>query len=165
MLLGDFSHQTLHFTPELCPKRRLLTPFSGNYREHRYFTPWLHRGQTEQYHLPRMIQEVVGATHVTFGDAVISTPDTCFGSETCEELFTVKAPHLDMSLDGVELFSNSSGSHFTLQKLDTRLQLITEATRKCGGIYLYANQQGQSTHLAYMTNIQGRTVLNSQKRL
>jgi len=47
-----------------------------------------------------------------------------------------------MSLDGVEIFTNSSGSHFTLQKLDTRLQLITEATRKCGGIYLYSNQQG-----------------------
>ncbi|KAK7430688.1 hypothetical protein QQZ08_002732 [Neonectria magnoliae] len=114
----------------------------GNYRENRYFTPWLRRGQTEQYHLPRIIQQVVGTTHVTFGDAVISTPDTCLGAETCEELFTVKAPHLDMSLDGVEIFTNSSGSHFTLQKLRTRLKLITEATRKCGGIYLYANQQG-----------------------
>jgi NAD+ synthase (glutamine-hydrolysing) len=91
-----------------------------------------------------MIQEVVGETHVVFGDAVVSTPDTCFGAETCEELFTPKAPHIDMSLDGVEIFTNSSGSHFTLQKLDTRLQLITEATRKCGGIYLYSNQQGQS---------------------
>lgn len=116
---------------------------SGNYREHRYFIPWLHAGKTEQYHLPRIIQEVVGETHVTFGDAVISTPDTCLGAETCEELFTVKAPHIDMSLDGVEIFTNSSGSHFTLQKLKTRLQLITEATRKCGGVYLYANQQGQ----------------------
>lgn len=114
----------------------------GNYREHRYFTPWLRRGYTEKYHLPRMIQEVVGETHVVFGDAVVSTPDTCFGAETCEELFTPKAPHIDMSLDGVEIFTNSSGSHFTLQKLDTRLQLITEATRKCGGIYLYSNQQG-----------------------
>lgn len=36
----------------------------------------------------------------------------------------------------VEILTNSSGSHFTLRKLDTRLQLITEATRKSGGIYL-----------------------------
>ncbi|CAM1508881.1 Fc.00g026200.m01.CDS01 [Cosmosporella sp. VM-42] len=114
----------------------------GNYREHRHFTPWLHRAKTEMYHLPRIIQEVMGETHVIFGDAVISTPDTCFGAETCEELFTVRAPHIDMSLDGVEIFTNSSGSHFTLQKLDTRLRLITEATRKCGGIYLYSNQKG-----------------------
>ncbi|KAK1998608.1 carbon-nitrogen hydrolase [Colletotrichum falcatum] len=114
----------------------------GNYREMRHFTPWMHPRQTEQYHLPRIIQEIQGATHVVFGDAVVSTPDTCFGAETCEELFTPNAPHIAMSLDGVEIITNSSGSHFTLQKLDTRLKLITEATRKCGGIYLYANQQG-----------------------
>lgn len=47
-----------------------------------------------------------------------------------------------MSLDGVEVITNSSGSHFTLRKLETRLALIMEATRKSGGIYLYANQQG-----------------------
>ena len=78
----------------------------GNYREHRHFTPWLRRTEFEQYHLPPFIQKVVGETHVIFGDAVISTPDTCFGVETCEELFTVAAPHLDQSLDGVEVFTN-----------------------------------------------------------
>ncbi|KAK1493188.1 carbon-nitrogen hydrolase [Colletotrichum cuscutae] len=114
----------------------------GNYREMRHFTPWMHPRQTEQYHLPRILQDIQGSTHVIFGDAVVSTPDTCFGAETCEELFTPNAPHIAMSLDGVEIITNSSGSHFTLQKLDTRLQLIMEATRKCGGVYLYANQQG-----------------------
>ncbi|KAI0125583.1 carbon-nitrogen hydrolase [Xylariales sp. AK1849] len=114
----------------------------GNYREMRHFIPWQHPRETEQYHLPRMIQELQGETHVIFGDSLVSTPDTCFGAETCEELFTPASPHITMSLDGCELFTNSSGSHFTLQKLDTRLQLIFEATRKCGGVYLYANQQG-----------------------
>jgi hypothetical protein len=37
----------------------------------------------DQYHLPRRIQKLQGATHVIFGDAVISTPDTCIGVETC----------------------------------------------------------------------------------
>ncbi|KAF7553165.1 hypothetical protein G7Z17_g3816 [Cylindrodendrum hubeiense] len=96
----------------------------GNYREMRHFIPWLRPQETEEYHLPRMIQELQGATHVTFGDAVVSTPDTCFGAETCEELFTPRSPHI------------------TLQKLDVRLKLITEATRKCGGVYLYSNQKG-----------------------
>ncbi|KAL1978569.1 hypothetical protein VTN31DRAFT_1428 [Thermomyces dupontii] len=114
----------------------------GNYREMRYFTPWMHPRHHEQFQLPRMIQKLQGATHVTFGDAVISTADTCIGAETCEELFTPNAPHGPMSLDGVEVFTNSSGSHFTLRKLETRLQLIMEATKKNGGIYLYANQQG-----------------------
>ena len=49
----------------------------------RHFTPWMHPRQTEEYHLPRMIQKIQGTTHVTYGDAVISTPDTCIGVETC----------------------------------------------------------------------------------
>ncbi|KAK4228275.1 hypothetical protein QBC38DRAFT_475747 [Podospora fimiseda] len=114
----------------------------GNYREMRHFTPWMRPRETELFHLPKSLAELQGDTHVLFGDAVISTPETAFGAETCEELFTPKAPHIDMALDGVEIITNSSGSHFTLQKLDTRLQLIMEATRKSGGVYLYANQQG-----------------------
>ncbi|KAJ4413385.1 hypothetical protein N0V85_003580 [Neurospora sp. IMI 360204] len=114
----------------------------GNYREMRHFTPWMRPRETELFHLPKILQEIQGETHVLFGDAVISTPETAFGAETCEELFTPKAPHIDMALDGVEIITNSSGSHFTLQKLDVRLKLIMEATRKSGGVYLYANQQG-----------------------
>lgn len=114
----------------------------GNYREQRFFTPWLRPRHCEEYYLPRMIQKLQGSVTVTIGDAVISTPDTTIGCETCEELFTSDPPHNHMSLDGVEVITNSSGSHFTLRKLNTRLQLITEATRKNGGIYLYANQQG-----------------------
>jgi NAD+ synthase (glutamine-hydrolysing) len=47
-----------------------------------------------------------------------------------------------MGLNGVEIFTNSSGSHHELRKLHTRVNLIVEATRQAGGIYLYANQQG-----------------------
>ena len=122
------------------PKMSLAGDF--NYFETRHFTQWMRPREYEDYHLPRMIQKLQGATHVVFGDAVISTPDTCIGVETCEELFTPDAPHTHMALDGVEIFTNSSGSHFTLRKLGLRLQLIQEATRKNGGIYIYANQQG-----------------------
>ena len=47
------------------------------------FTPWLRPREYEEYHLPRMIQKLQGDTHVMFGDAVISTPETCIGAETC----------------------------------------------------------------------------------
>lgn len=47
-------------------------------------------------------------------------------------------------LNGVEIFTNSSGSHHSLRKLNERIALIQEATRKNGGIYLYANQSGTS---------------------
>lgn len=111
------------------------------------------------------------------GDAVISTYDTCIGVELCEELFTparwalfiplcyspfhlpLFSPHILMGLDGVEIFTNSSGSHHELRKLNTRIDLLRGATTKAsyafgllctlltfisklGGIYLYANQQG-----------------------
>lgn len=130
----------------------------GNYRELRFFTPWTTR-KVEQYYLPRMISKITNQvrnyiivcifqllifikTLVPFGDCVISTLDTCIGCETCEELFTPASPHIAMGLDGVEIFSNSSGSHHELRKLNTRIELMKAATQKVGGIYLYSNQQG-----------------------
>ncbi|KAJ3895183.1 hypothetical protein GG344DRAFT_39250 [Lentinula edodes] len=114
----------------------------GNYRELRYFTPWTKHRQVEDHFLPRIIQVVTGQSKVPFGDAVISTADTCIGVELCEELFTPASPHILMGLDGVEIFTNSSGSHHELRKLYTRVELIKEATLKLGGVYLYSNQQG-----------------------
>lgn len=116
----------------------------GNYREMRWFTPWSRPRHAEEYYLPRKIREITGRMTVPIGDAVISTPDTCIGCETCEELFTVKAPHIDMGLNGVEIITNSSGSHWEIRKLETRISLILEATRKNGGIYLYSNLVGLS---------------------
>lgn len=121
---------------------KLYLAESGNYREMRYFTPWGRPGHTEEHYLPRMIQDVVGKKKTVIGDAVISCQDTVVGCETCEELFTPAAPHTQMSLDGIEVFTNSSGSHHELRKLKIRFDMIIEATRKAGGIYLYANQQG-----------------------
>ncbi|KAK0188721.1 hypothetical protein F5146DRAFT_959270 [Armillaria mellea] len=115
---------------------------NGNYRELRYFTPWMKHRQWENHFLPRIIQAVTAQVTVPFGDAVVSTADTCFGVELCEELFTPASPHILMGLDGVEIFTNASGSHHELRKLYTRVELIKEATLKLGGVYLYANQQG-----------------------
>jgi predicted amidohydrolase len=38
-----------------------------------------------------------------------STIDTCIGFEICEELWNPQSPHIDMALDGVEIFINGSG--------------------------------------------------------
>uniref|UniRef100_A0A667WP74 Glutamine-dependent NAD(+) synthetase n=1 Tax=Myripristis murdjan TaxID=586833 RepID=A0A667WP74_9TELE len=114
----------------------------GNYRELRWFSPWSRSRQVEEYFLPRMIQEVTGQETVPFGDCVLSTKDTCIGSEMCAELWNPRSPHIDMSLDGVEIFTNSSASHHELRKADQRVSLVKSATTKSGGIYLYANQRG-----------------------
>lgn len=114
----------------------------GNYREMRYFTPWARPMYSEKHILPSHIQKITKMRTVTFGDAILDVWDTAFGFETCEELFTPNSPHIGQALAGVEIFTNSSGSHHELRKLNTRLELITEATKKCGGVYLYANQRG-----------------------
>ncbi|CAG8728220.1 15610_t:CDS:2, partial [Racocetra fulgida] len=120
----------------------------GNYREMRYFTAWSPARYVEDYYLPRIIKNITGQTVVPIGDAVISTIDTCIGVELCEELFTPNSPHISMGLDGVEIFTNSSGSHHELRKLHRRIDVIKEAmmkvyiSYKSGGVYLYSNQQG-----------------------
>jgi hypothetical protein len=40
------------------------------------------------------------------------------------------SPHIHMGLDGVEIFTNGSGSHHELRKLNVRFDLIKSATSK-----------------------------------
>ncbi|WPK26608.1 hypothetical protein PUMCH_003966 [Australozyma saopauloensis] len=122
------------------PKLHLAN--DGNYREMRYFTPWNRPKYHETFYLPREIKNITHQTSVPIGDCVIETMDTKIGAETCEELFTPQSPHIAMALDGVEIFTNSSGSHHELRKLDVRMELISGASKKCGGVYVYANQKG-----------------------
>lgn len=121
---------------------KLYLANDGNYREMRYFTPWNRPKYHEKYLVPKDIQKLIGQTSVVIGDCVVETPESKIGAETCEELFTPQSPHISMALDGVEIFTNSSGSHHELRKLDTRMKLILEASRKCGGVYVYSNQKG-----------------------
>mmetsp|Transcript_7418 Transcript_7418/g.21060 ORF Transcript_7418/g.21060 Transcript_7418/m.21060 type:complete len:747 (+) Transcript_7418:94-2334(+) len=120
----------------------------GNYREMRYFTPWFIDpsspgfGEIEQYWLPVRIQEITKQTTVPMGVFAVSALDTVVSFETCEELFTPNAPHIQLSLDGVEIIANGSGSHHQLRKLDKRIDLVRGATAKAGGVYLYANMKG-----------------------
>jgi len=44
-----------------------------------------------------------------------------------------------MSLDGVEIFVNGSGSYMELRKAYVSVDLVKSATAKCGGIYLFSN--------------------------
>uniref|UniRef100_A0A1I8NS65 Glutamine-dependent NAD(+) synthetase n=1 Tax=Stomoxys calcitrans TaxID=35570 RepID=A0A1I8NS65_STOCA len=114
----------------------------GNYRETRWFTPWTKALQTEDFYLPRMISQHTGQDTVPFGDAVIATRDTCIGYEICEELWNVKSKHIDMSLSGVEIIVNSSGSYMELRKAHITTDLIRNASFKAGGAYLFSNLRG-----------------------
>lgn len=115
----------------------------GNYRESRYFTAYRSAGNLEKLILPRVFHEKFGQHDAPFGTSHIEFSDgVSIGCESCEELWTPQATHIDLALRGVEIIGNGSGSHHTIRKLDQRLELIVSATRKCGGVYLYANQRG-----------------------
>ena len=103
---------------------------------------WTKISEPEDYYLEEVIRKVTGQTTVRIGEIVLSTVDTAIGCETCEELFTPLNPSSFLGLNGVEIILNSSASHAELRKLDTRLKLIANSTRKLGGIYVYANASG-----------------------
>ncbi|EER43809.1 glutamine-dependent NAD(+) synthetase [Histoplasma capsulatum H143] len=123
-------------------KPKMWLAGDANYYEYRWFTSWAKPRYVEDYYLERIVGEITGQATVPIGDAVISTYDSAIGIETCEELFTPNNPGIHMGLNGVEIFTNSSGSHHELRKLKQRIDLIRHCTRG-GGIYLYANQRGE----------------------
>jgi len=117
----------------------------GNYREGRYFTAYQsrHTGKEEEFLLPDFWKQKFGQMKSPFGLMSIQTSDgKTIGCESCEELWTPKSTHIELSLKGVEIIGNGSGSHHELRKLNARLELMVNATRKCGGVYLYSNQRG-----------------------
>ncbi|KAG7207960.1 hypothetical protein KM043_009544 [Ampulex compressa] len=122
------------------PKMKLCE--DGNYRETRWFSPWTKERTVEDYFLPRMISEITSQTVIPFGDAVISTRDTCVGFEICEELWNPASNHIPMCLDGVEIIANGSGSHFELRKAYVTVDLVKSATFKSGGCYMFSNLRG-----------------------
>lgn len=130
------NRKILLIRPKLCLAN------DGNYRETRWFTAWQHHKKVENYRLPTAVAAATGQLYVPFGDATLEFLDASLASETCEELFTPSAPHIQLALSGVEVISNGSGSHHQLRKLNTRMDLIRSATAKAGGVYLYANQRG-----------------------
>lgn len=108
---------------------------NGNYRESRYFTAFRPPtpNKMDSFQLPKEYTSAVQnssenysnsiklKTTVPFGVGAIESPDGVrIGSETCEELWAPISPHVNMSLSGVDIIGNGSGSHHELRKLNTR---------------------------------------------
>jgi len=142
---------TLYNCRILCWNRRILLvrpktamADNGNYRESRYFTAFRENKDVQlDLVLPGALQEKFGQKTAPFGiNALRTAAGICVGVESCEELWTPQSSHIELALQGVDIIGNGSGSHHELRKLDQRLELMVSATRKCGGVYLYANQRG-----------------------
>ena len=67
------------------------------------------------------------------------------------------SPHIAMGLDGVEIFTNGSGSHHELRKLHKRVDLIRSATSKVATV----NLQSDQTFISASTGGRGLHVLES----
>ena len=117
----------------------------GNYRESRHFTRWSKRGQTEDFLLPQVVSQETSPLqeHCPFGDAILEFRcGTKVANETCEELWAPEPPHIQYSLEGAHIFTNGSGSHWKLKKLDKRAELVCSSVSRCGGVYIYSNLKG-----------------------
>lgn len=118
----------------------------GNYRESRWFSPWSPHVNLQQFVIPKFVRAETsnGASHCPFGARVVleDSLGICLGFEICEELWAPHSNHVDTYLAGAHIVSNGSASHHQLRKLQTRIDLICNATRNSGGLYLYSNQRG-----------------------
>lgn len=114
----------------------------GLFREMRYFTPWPQSRGIEEYILPKVLRDPTGQREVPIGSLVLEALDCTIAIECCEELFTPDCTSIHLGLQGVDIICNSSASHWQLRKLDRRLDLIRETSRKGGSCYLYSNQIG-----------------------
>ena len=126
------------------PKQHLAD--DGNYREPRYFTAWSTEPHETRFLLPSIVRQAFPdhGRYAPMGSGFLESTESGvrIGCESCEELWTPQSAHIGLALQGVEIIGNGSGSHHELRKLNARLELMVHATRKCGGIYLYANQRG-----------------------
>lgn len=116
----------------------------GNYREERWFTPWSKDKQDvlEEYVLSAELRELTGQRTVPFGVGIVEAVDGTIASEVCEELFTPESPNIQWGLEGVDIVSNGSGSHWQMGKRAYRHDLIKQATSRNGGVYMYSNLLG-----------------------
>jgi NAD+ synthetase len=116
----------------------------GNYREARWFTPWLKDGLEDFYfddnddmHYP----EKKGA--IPFGVGLVNCNGILIGAEICEELWVSDNIGAKMYLSGADVLINGSGSHYEKGKQEERREVLIKATtRKSGGVYIYSNLEG-----------------------
>lgn len=116
----------------------------GNYREARWFTPWLKEGLEDFYfddnddmHYP----ENKGA--IPFGVGLVNCNGILIGAEICEELWVSDNIGAKMYLSGADILINGSGSHYEKGKHEERREVLIKATtRRSGGVYIYSNLEG-----------------------
>lgn len=122
------------------PKTQLVD--EGGYRESRYFSAWQRGTNLHQLRLHEIIVKITGQQTAPIGVALLQCKGTVIGFECCEELWSPFPPHAPSYLQGAEIVSNGSSSYYQSDKYLRRLEMLRDATKRHGGVYLYANQLG-----------------------
>jgi NAD+ synthase (glutamine-hydrolysing) len=118
------------------PKKLLAD--DGNYREARWFTAWS-KNELEKFPLKGFTN---GQTECDIGVGIVNCNGVKIAAEICEELWVPESMNIPLYLNNVDIILNSSGSHFELNKIVKRRNLINAATKRSGGAYCYSNLQG-----------------------
>jgi NAD+ synthase (glutamine-hydrolysing) len=131
---------------------KMLLADDGNYREARWFTPWpINKYETYDY------KDGDGNYQTTpIGIGIVNCHGVLIASEICEELWVPDSINSKLYLNGVDIILNASGSHFETRKLEKRIKLISEATRRSGGVYMYSNLEGGDGDRLYFD---GRSII------
>jgi NAD+ synthase (glutamine-hydrolysing) len=108
----------------------------GNYREARWFTSWSKEG-LEDFELEGFKQK-----SAPIGVAIINCNGVKIAAEVCEELWIPQSMNIPLYLNDTDIILNSSGSHFEMNKIQKRINLINAATKRSGGAYIYSNMKG-----------------------
>jgi len=131
---------------------KMLLADDGNYREARWFTPWpIDKFEEFTYKDGNGIYQ-----KTPIGVGIINCHGVLIAAELCEELWVPNSINSDFYLNGVDIVLNASGSHFETGKLEKRTKMIIEATRRSGGVYVYANLEGGDGDRLYFD---GRSII------
>ncbi|XP_026193195.1 glutamine-dependent NAD(+) synthetase [Cyclospora cayetanensis] len=113
----------------------------GGYRESRYFSAWK-GGPLQQLQLHETVVNTTGQQTAPIGLALLKCRGSLIGFECCEELWSPFPSHAESFLQGADIVSNGSSSYFQMGKFVKRMELLQDATRRHGGVYVYSNQHG-----------------------
>jgi NAD+ synthase (glutamine-hydrolysing) len=85
----------------------------------------------------------IGNEEIPFGADILfeqtSAPFATFGIEICEDLWSVKPPSLDMTINGAQLILNLSASNEYLSKPDYRRDLVRMHSAKTYSAYAFSS--------------------------
>jgi len=109
----------------------------GNYREARWFTSWAKEG-LENFQLKGFNKQ----NKTKIGIAIVNCNGVKVAAEVCEELWVPQSMNIPLYLNDTDIILNSSGSHFEMNKIQKRINLVNAATKRSGGAYVYSNMKG-----------------------